>query len=102
MLAAAALAHRLRLNKAVTLLASNISIPPLGPIFICAAAFLGHWLFTGSGIELPEGRITLQRALSIALRYGWQWGVGSVLLGALVATMGTVTTYGVAKFLQHR
>ena len=102
MLAAAALAHRLRLNKAVTLLASNISIPPLGPIFICAGAFLGHWLFTGHGMELPAGTITFQRALDIAFQNAWEWCVGSVLLGALVATMGTAMTYGVAKLLRHR
>ncbi len=102
MLVAAALAHRLRLNKAVTLLASNISIPPLGPVFICAGAFLGHWLFTGHGMELPAGTITFQRALDIAFRNAWEWCVGSVLLGVLVATMGTAMTYGVAKLLRHR
>ena len=35
MIVAAAVAHRLRLNKAITLLASNISIPPLMP-FVCS------------------------------------------------------------------
>ncbi len=102
MLVAAALAHRLRLNKAVTLLASNISIPPLGPLFICAGLLLGHWLFTGHGMEFPAESMTFRGAMTIAAKDAGEFCVGSLLLGAAVAMMGTVTTYGVAKLLRHR
>ena len=102
MVTAATLAHLLRLNKAVTLLASNISIPPFGAIFICGGLLLGHWLFTGQAMELPAESMTYAHVREFAWRFAWEWCVGSVFLGALVAAMGTVMTYGVAKFLQHR
>jgi uncharacterized protein (DUF2062 family) len=102
MLVAATLAHLLRLNKAVTLLASNVSIPPFGPLFIVGGLLLGHWMFTGQSLRLPAGAMTYERAIDFAGKSAWEWCVGSVLLGVLVATMGTVTTYGVAKFLRHR
>lgn len=98
MLAAATLAHLLRLNKAITLLASNISIPPIMPFILYGGLALGHWLFTGHGLNFSAQQIT--RAL--ALQYLAQWCVGSVVLGALVATMGTLTTYSVARLIRQR
>jgi len=51
MAVAATVAHWLRLNKAITLLASNISIPPVAPLIIGVAFILGHWMFTGEVAE---------------------------------------------------
>jgi uncharacterized protein (DUF2062 family) len=98
MIAAAALAHVLRLNKAITLLASNISIPPIMPFILYGGLALGHWLFTGQGLNFSSQHIT--RAL--ALQYLGQWCVGSVVLGAVVAAMGTVTTYSLARLFRQR
>jgi len=98
MLAAATLAHFLRLNKAIALLASNISIPPIMPFILYGGLALGHWLFTGQSLNFSAQQIT--RAL--ALQYLGQWCVGSVALGAVVGTMGTLTTYSVARLLRQR
>ena len=98
MLAAATLAHLLRLNKAITLLASNISIPPTMPFILYGGLALGHWLFTGDGLNLSTQQITR----TLALQYLEQWCVGSIVLGAAVAAMGILTTYSVARLFRQR
>jgi uncharacterized protein (DUF2062 family) len=98
MVAAATLAHFLRLNKAIALLASNISIPPIMPFILYGGLALGHWLLTGHPLHFSTQQIT--RAL--ALKYLGQWCVGSVALGAVVGIMGTLTTYSVARLFRQR
>jgi uncharacterized protein (DUF2062 family) len=100
MIAAAAAAHFLRLNKAITILASNISIPPVMPLILYGALALGHWLMTGRKLVLdfPVQQITRAGALE----YLGQWFVGSLVLALLVAAMGTVTAYSVARLVRKR
>jgi hypothetical protein len=98
MLVAGTLAHLLRLNKAIALLASNISIPPVAPFILYGGLALGHWLLTGSSLEFSAERMTRGHVL----QYLWQFGLGSLLLGALVALIGALTTYGVARLLRQR
>jgi uncharacterized protein (DUF2062 family) len=100
MIAAAAAAHFLRLNKAITLLASNISIPPMMPLILYAALALGHWLMTGHKLVLdfPVQQITK----ASALEYLGQWFVGSLVLALLVGAVGTVTAYSLARLVRKR
>jgi uncharacterized protein (DUF2062 family) len=98
MLAAAALAHLLKLNKAIALVASNISIPPVAPFILYGSLALGHYLFTGHGLELSTHQMTRAQVL----QYLGQWCVGSVALGAIVAAVGTMTAYSVARLMRHR
>ena len=98
MLAAGALAHFLRLNKAIALLASNISIPPVAPFIFYCSLTLGHWLFTGQPLRFSAREMTRDHIL----QYLGQWLVGSIALGMLVAALGTMATYGVARWLSHR
>jgi len=98
MLVAAAVAHWLGLNKAITLVASNISIPPMMPFILYGALALGHWLFTGRGLDFSAQQMTRTRALE----YLGHWLVGSVVLGLFVALLGTIATYGVARLVQRR
>ena len=96
MIVAAAAAHLLRLNKAIALLASNISIPPVMPFILYGALALGHWLFTGRRLELSLDQISRAKAFE----YFWQWLAGSVVLGLLVAAAGTAITYIVAVLVR--
>ena len=100
MVVAAAAAHFLRLNKAITLLASNISIPPMIPFILYGAMALGHWMFTGQ--KLDAGFSPQQMTRADALEYLWQWLVGSVALAALVAALGAIATYAVARLVRRR
>jgi uncharacterized protein (DUF2062 family) len=100
LVAALALAHRWRLNKAITAVASNISIPPVMPFILYGALALGHWMFTGQslGFDFSPQQMTKARALE----YLWQWLVGSVALAVIVATTGAITTYVIARFVRKR
>ena len=98
MLAAAILAHWLRLNKAIALAASNISIPPIAPFILYGGLALGHWLFTGQRLDFSVSAMTMSRIVE----YCWQWYVGSFVLGVLVAVVGTLVTYGVARVVRRR
>ena len=97
MMAAAALAHWLRLNKAIALIASNISIPPIAPFILWGGLAVGHWLFTGHGLEFSAKTMTMARALE----YAWQWFVGSFALAALVAVVGIALSYVVARLVRR-
>lgn len=98
MIVAAAAAHFLRLNKAITLLASNISIPPIAPFIFCGALILGHWMFTGEVLELSPQQMTRARAFE----YLWQWLAGSLALAAIVAVPGTIITYVIARLVRKK
>ena len=97
MVTAAAVAHFLSLNKAITLLASNISIPPMIPLILYTALALGHWMFTGEKPEFDFSPSSMTRAR--ALEYLWQWLAGSVVLAAFVAGLGTLITYCIARLV---
>jgi uncharacterized protein (DUF2062 family) len=98
MLIAAALAHWLRLNKAITLVASNISIPPMVPFILYGGLALGHRLFTGQALEFSPSQMTRARAME----YLWQWALGSVLLAVLAGALGGMITYGLARATRRR
>jgi uncharacterized protein (DUF2062 family) len=100
MIVAAALAHFLRLNKAITLVASNISIPPMVPFILYGSMALGHWIFTGQ--KLAAGFSPQEMISANALGYIAQWLVGSVVLAALVAVLGIVVTYGMAQLVRKK
>jgi uncharacterized protein (DUF2062 family) len=95
MILAGTVAHWLRLNKAITLLASNISIPPMMPFILYGALALGHWLFTGQPLDLSPHQMTKSRALE----YLGQWVVGSLALGAILGALGIIITYGTARLV---
>jgi uncharacterized protein (DUF2062 family) len=98
LVAALALAHRWRLNKAITAVASNISIPPVMPFILYGGLMLGHRMFTDETLHLRPSKMTLTRALE----YGGQWFAGSVVLAFLVAALGMAVTYGVARWVKRK
>jgi len=95
---AATLAHRLRLNMAITLLACNISLPPMVPFLLYAGTALGHWMFTGDLLKVALGEMTMARARD----YVWQWLVGSLVLAIVVAGLGTVIAYTAARLVKRK
>jgi uncharacterized protein (DUF2062 family) len=98
MIVAAALAHFLRLNKAITLMASNISIPPLAPFIVGVAFILGHWIFTGEVLALSWPHMTRASVFN----FFWQFLIGSIALATIVATFGTITAYAVARLVKRK
>jgi len=92
MIVAALLAHRLRLNKAIALTASNISFPLAAPFILAGGLILGHFLRTGELVRFAPDAVARQIPL-----YLWDWVVGSVVLAVLVAVIGAALTWGVAR-----
>lgn len=96
-LATAVAAHWLRLNKAIAVLASNISIPPVLPFILYAALVLGHWMFTGKLVDFTAKEMTK----ALVLDYLWHWFIGSLVLATIVSAIGVGTTYTFAR-LSHK
>lgn len=92
MVAAAALAHRFRLNKALALTASNISFAPLAPFIVMASLILGHWLWTGGWVSFhPE---TARQQIPL---YLWEYVLGSLALAAAVGGAGGFAAWLLAR-----
>ncbi len=98
MIVAAAVAHFLRLNKAITLVASNISIPPVAPIIAGVAFILGHWMFTGQVLSLTWPHMT-RAEVSV---FFMQFFVGSFALAFIVGAVGVVGTYVLARLFRRK
>jgi glycosyltransferase involved in cell wall biosynthesis len=95
---AAAVAHWLRLNKAIALVASNISLPPVAFLITAVSILLGHWIFTGQRLPFPP-----PIDFSKTGEYLGQWIIGSFALASVAAVVGIFATYFVARiFLKKR
>jgi uncharacterized protein (DUF2062 family) len=92
MAAAAFLAHRARLNKAIALTASNISFPLAAPFILAAGLVLGHFLWTGGLVEFRPEIAARQIPL-----YLWEWILGSVVLAAMVGLSGGLAAWVLAR-----
>lgn len=85
---AAVLAHKLRLNKAIAVTASNISFPLATPFVMAGGLLFGHYLHTGA--LLPFNTRTLLH--EIPTRFA-EWFFGSIALGMVVGAAGTIFTW---------
>ncbi len=81
-------AHILKLNKAIVVVASHVSLPPLIPFIIYWSYLLGG-LFFKSPVELTFDEITLESVSANLLQYV----IGSMFLGAVLAVIAFFTTY---------
>ncbi len=88
MITAAFCAHRLRLNKVITLLASNISIPPMTPIILYGCYFIGGKIM-GQSVDIELSNLTFERATQ---DFG-QYLLGSVILSVLAAIIGLIISF---------
>ena len=96
-MAAAALAHKLRLNKAIAVTASHISFPLATPFIMAGGLLLGHYLHTGG--VLPLNATTLLK--EIPVRFA-EWFFGSIALGILAGIAGTIVTWLVSRWFVGR
>jgi uncharacterized protein (DUF2062 family) len=92
------LAHLLRLNKAIAVVASHISIPPMIPLIMYGALAIGHLVFTGHGLDFSSQEVTRE----LVLTYVAEWLVGSVILATLAAMAGMLVTFFMARLILQR
>jgi len=100
MLVAFGVAYLLKLNKFVTIAASNISIPPMLPLIVFLSYITGR-LITGSSNHIVK--------YSSRMSLGWikanliQYLVGSIIFGILLAlVLGTMTYFLLRIFRKQK
>ncbi len=84
MLIAVAIAIPLKLNKAVTLIAANISIPPFIPFILYFSFLMGALLLGGSALPELSNNLSLEDIKKDLLQYYLGAVVFSVIAGLLV------------------
>lgn len=98
MLIAALIAHYLKLNKTLTLVASNISIPPMIPFIIYGSLVLGA-LCLGKPVELPFDH---QLNWEVAKTYLYQYLIGSTVLASVAAVAGYVLSFSILSLFKRK
>lgn len=89
MLIAFALAHLLRLNKVITLVASNISIPPMIPFLLYGSYFTGCKVM-GLPATLNLANMTLENVKNVLIQY---------VVGSLIFAVICSIAVGLVSFL---
>ena len=96
MVCAFALAHLLKLNKVITLVAANISLPPLIPFII----FGGYWTgckILGQPVIISLNQISVSSIGGILLQYL----VGSIVFGIALAALCWAVSLLLLKIFRH-
>lgn len=89
-LTAIAVAIAFRLNKVITVVASNISIPPMIPLIIYGSYCLGAPFMRGRAVDLDFSSGLTLEAIS---RNILQYVIGSIVLAFLAALVSGLITY---------
>ena len=97
MLIAFAIAHVLKLNKVITLVASNISIPPMIPFLIYGSYFTGCKVLQVP-VELSLSNITLESVKNSLIPYV----VGSVIFAALCSVAVGLVVFGLLAVFRRK
>ena len=95
-------AHRLRLNKVVAGVASNISIPPMMPFLIYASLLLGHRILTGKPFEFAFAKMSISAWWDMAKEHFLAYVIGSIALAIIVSVFGMLVTYVIARLVRKK
>jgi len=94
----AALTLPLRLNLLLAYAAAHISIPPTLPLLWFLALQLGSLALSGEWLPLAFSEFTVSRAVEL----GQRLFVGSLLLGAVLGTVGGFASYFILRVASAR
>lgn len=87
-----------KLNKAITLVASNISIPPMIPFILFASYLTGGWVLNNpEGLAFDSG-ITLE----FVKQNLWQYIVGALAFGAAMGLLAGLITWLLLNFFRKK
>ena len=92
MIIAFALAHVFKLNKAIVIIASNISIPPMIPFILYGSMKTGSILLN-QPLALTFQDITLETVKKMLVQYI----PGSIVFALLVGFLGWLLTFAILK-----
>lgn len=88
----------LRLNRALTYVAANITNPWFAPFLIAASIQAGHRTLSGAWLPLDLTQFRIEESGHF-LR---DWMVGSVVLGILIAVPAGLLAWAIAKWYRRR
>jgi uncharacterized protein (DUF2062 family) len=88
-----------RLNKPITILASNISIPPLIPVVIYISYVLGGWWLGSKSLPVEFDHLLSPDAIQKNL---FQYFIGAITLATGVALLCGSLVYLLAKRFQQK
>ncbi len=100
-IAAVALSHFLKLNKAIVFFATNISLPPMVFALIYANYQTGYFLFNGNF----NGNVSFTSDTEILNNLGESFYIlliGSVFFGLLFSSITWITTRGILLVVKKR
>ncbi len=97
MITAVAIAHFLRLNKVITVVASNISIPPMIPLILYSSYYTGCKVL-GRPCSLSMGDISLENTFSVLEQYV----TGSFIFAAACSLMAGLLTWALLCLFRRR
>jgi glycosyltransferase involved in cell wall biosynthesis len=95
---ALALAILFKLNKAITLVASNISIPPVVPFILIASYFTGGLVLNRHGTLYLHSGITME----FVKKNFWQYIIGSLVFGAAMSFLSGIVTWSLLKIFRRK
>nr|WP_262903537.1 DUF2062 domain-containing protein [Niabella beijingensis] len=93
------LAHFMRMNKALFILAANISIPPMIPLIVFLSYKMGKPLMRGRAMELSFNKQLTLKDISQNLE---QYLYGSILLAVLAALLFWILTFFILKLTRKQ
>lgn len=88
----------LGLNRALTYLAANISVPWIAPFLILTSVQAGSFLLTGHGVPFEWSTITSFDPRA----FGHAWLVGSLVVGSSLGVVGGVGAFFVTRAYRRR
>jgi len=95
MAVALVLAALFKLNKALTLIASNISIPPMIPIIVFLSFLLGRFWIHGNTVYMMFSRHITMQAIKLNIE---QYVYGSITLAIIAGLLAYCITYTILHF----
>jgi uncharacterized protein (DUF2062 family) len=93
------LAIAFKLNKALVIIAANISIPPMIPLILFCSFKMGAIWMPGPGADI---RLTRDLSLASIRFHLQQYMVGSISLAILAGLIFTIASFGLLKLFRKR
>ena len=99
LLVAIALSFLFRLNKALVIIAANISVPPMIPLIIFISHRVGA-IWMGDKAQ----RISFSSNITLEMMYSnfFQYVLGAITLAIAAGVIFGVLTYGIIKLIRKR